>query len=108
MRTLEDINKDIDRCQLQIIAIYELTPSEQQLIENLIVLEGFQRKLKFLLNERSIQTSAFTELGAIQVNGARAVLPNGSEQTFMYGGTFTERAFKTNSFSIQQLTNPDL
>lgn len=47
---LEEINKKIERCQAQIAAIYDLPESEQCPI----TLEGFQRQLKFLLNEKSM------------------------------------------------------
>lgn len=101
MHTIEKIDQDIERCQGQIAKTFE----NDYIFENqdhLIIREGFQRNLKFLLNERRLHTTAPTELNNKTVIGATVVLPNGSEQPFMYGRTFAERAFQTCNFSIQQ------
>lgn len=92
MRLEENINQDIERCQAQIAAIYSLPLSEQCPI----TLEGFQRKLKFLFNEKSTFN--------IKVYQARVVLPNGSQcSPAEYGSSIKQRALQTHHKTIQQL-----
>lgn len=50
MRSINEVNEEIHRCKKQIDAVMDLPIHEQCEI----TLEGFQRKLKFLLNEKSL------------------------------------------------------
>lgn len=94
MRLEYSLNKKIERCQAQIAAIYDLPISQQCPI----TLEGFQRKLKFLLNEKSLLN--------IEVYQTRTVLPNRSEVcAAQHSETIKQRALQTHNCTIRQL-NP--
>lgn len=81
MRTIKKINQDLDRCRGQIAAIYALPEKEQCPI----TLEGFQRHLKFLLNEKSLlDISVYngSSIKDITVHGVRVVSIDGQDVPF--------------------------
>lgn len=103
MRSLKTIYQEINRCQLQIVAIFELPETEQLLQENKTILEGFQMALKNLYHERQ------EFINHIKTFGAGIVLPNGSKVcAIQHGRSFEERALQTCKFSIQQLKKGNL
>lgn len=101
MRTIETINQDIARCQGQIAAIYDLPENEQ----DPITLEGFQRQLKFLLNEKSmldIRVYNGSSIKDITVHAARVVTINGEDVPFS-AAHFKARAQNAVNRSIQDV-----
>ena len=102
MCIIEELNAKIIRCQGQIAQTFE----NDYMFENhdyLIVREGFQRSLKFLLNERRMHTTDPMPAHTAQTNGTRALLPNQPTIAIERGRSFIERALQAHHFTIQQI-----
>lgn len=104
MRKIENINQDIERCQAQIAGTYN-DDFMYKHKDYLIVREGFQRKLKFLFNEKSmldLQNPHNCGVKNITVNAARIVTPSGADIPYTKED-FKTRAILTIHRTIQEL-----
>jgi len=91
MRNLETLNQDIDRCQAQIAAIFDLPLSEQCEI----TLQGFQIQLKYLLNERERINAKAPKATIVLFNQSGCFSKE-------YASELKQRAFQTHNCTIQQ------
>lgn len=95
MRNINEINKDIERCQKQISTTYEKEYSDEE--NRKITREGFQLQLHKLFEEKAMH---------LEVHDPEIVLSNGREELLTDSSTILKRrSLEACNQTIQQVKN---